>query len=375
MLSESNYSCFFNASFLLFLLDYEESATNSEETSIEESEGETSTADGEEHVIHGEAGKTNSGVSRDMSQRVESAKVLVAAAKTKQKEDFDHVLPDPRSIRYAHQVASCFIEGKIGEEMVRHSKTFLMPDGTSRSKVGKMGGCVVHIKGKVRALKLQKMGVDNRENWADTIVHKLERLATASNLSVKEIYEAVCGIVSDASSVNKGLASEISSKLGMEWIPNQLYCCIHTVLGWQDGMVKTWLTYQEKIGYDKMYPSVTGFELDMEDKCLIKQILECFLRLTADRWQARSWNRFEAFTSFCKDQGKVNMGRELHGNRFGDLERCCAIGIYHLDSWIEFINTRDEVKFNFPHIIMMVIMKISLVCFYHNSRFMTAFLS
>ena len=57
-----------------------------------------------------------------MSQRVESAKVLVAAAKTKQKDDFDHILPDPHSIRYAHQVASCFIEGKIGEEMVRHSK-------------------------------------------------------------------------------------------------------------------------------------------------------------------------------------------------------------------------------------------------------------
>ena len=38
-----------------------------------------------------------------------------------------------------------------------------------------------------------------------------------------------------------------------------------------------WLRYQEKIGYDKMCPSVTGFELNMEDKSLIKQILKCFL--------------------------------------------------------------------------------------------------
>ena len=47
-------------------------------------------------------------------------------------------------------------------------------------------------------------------------------------------------------------------------------------------MTEIWLRYQEKIIYDKMYPSIAGLELDIEDKCLIKQILECFLQLTAD---------------------------------------------------------------------------------------------
>ena len=93
-----------------------------------------------------------------------------------------------------------------------------------------------------------------------------------------------------------------------------------------------------------MYPSVTGFELDMENNCPMKQILECFLRLTADRWQASSWNRFQAFTAFCKDQGKANMGRELQWNEFGDLESCWAIGIYDLDRWIEFVSTRYQHK-------------------------------
>ena len=32
------------------------------------------------------------------------------------------------------------------------------------------------------------------------------------------------------------------------------------------------------IGNDKMYPSVTGFEMDMEDRSPTKQILEAFLR-------------------------------------------------------------------------------------------------
>ena len=87
--------------------------------------------------------------SSDITKQIESAMLFVTTSKKKQKEDIENVLPDPRSVRYAHQVASSYIEGKIGEEMVKHSKTFLMPDGTSRSKVGKMGGCVVHIAGKV----------------------------------------------------------------------------------------------------------------------------------------------------------------------------------------------------------------------------------
>ena len=276
--------------------------------------------------------------------RISVAERFIDDAKRKSKEQMSVTLPDPRTIRYAHRVASCYIEGEIGKEIKASEDVFLMPDGTSRSKVGKIGGCLVHVENRVRALKLQKMGEETRVNWADTLIHQMTRLSKASGLTVKEIYAAVRAIVSDAHSVNKGLAAEISGKLGLKWIPGQLYCCIHTVLGWQDGMVKKWCEYQEKIGYDKLYPSITGFELDMEDKSLVKQVLECYLRLTADRWQARSWNRYDAYCKFCKDQGKQNMGQELHGNRFGDLEKCCAIGIYSLETWTDFINTHTEVR-------------------------------
>ena len=80
-----------------------------------------------------------------------------------------------------------------------------------------------------------------KKNWAEAFHHKLKRLATSSDLTLKEIYEIVCGIISDASSFNKGLAAEISEKVGVKWTPGQLFCCIHTVLGWQDGKVKKWL--------------------------------------------------------------------------------------------------------------------------------------
>ena len=148
--------------------------------------------------------------------------------------------------------------------------------------------------------------------------------------TVQEISKAVRSIASDVHSVNKGFAAEISRQLGLEWTPRQLYCCIHTVLGmtkcysWNDteGMTKIWLRYQEKIEYDNMYQSITGFELDMEDKSLIKQILECFLRITTDPLGERSWSRFAAYCKFVKDLAKLNLGQELHGKRFDDFEKC-----------------------------------------------------
>ena len=46
------------------------------------------------------------------------------------------------------------------------------------------------------------------------------------------------GVVSDAHSMNKGLAAEISRKLGLKWTPGQLSCCIHTFLGVQERITK-----------------------------------------------------------------------------------------------------------------------------------------
>ena len=80
-----------------------------------------------------------------------------------------------------------------------------------------------------------------------------------------------------------------------------------------------------------MYPSITEFELDTEDKFIIKQIFECFLQLTVDHWRKRSWSRFAAYCKFVKNLGKLNLGQELHENRFGDFEKCYAIGIYSIE--------------------------------------------
>lgn len=268
----------------------------------------------------------------------------VGKVKREQKTNIQDVLPEPKSLRRAHHQISCFLEGRIGEEMVNSGKTFLMPDGTSRQKLGRIGASLVSVEGKMRALKTQWMGNEKRENWADMIIYQLQRLSIASSKDIPDIYKSIISIVSDACKVNKGLGAMISSKLGLTWIPGQLYCCIHTVLGFQTGIKDVWMRYQSSIGHKKMYPSVTGFEMEMEDQCLVKQVLEGFLRLTADRWQARSWNKYEEYNKFCQIAQIINKAIELHGNRFGDLERCSAIGVYSLPTWISFVEQHPNIR-------------------------------
>ena len=104
------------------------------------------------------------------------------------------------------------------------------------------------IEGQVRALKCQLMGNETCENCADTLVHNLKRLSVASGKDVIDIYLTIKAFVTDSCKVNKGLAAEVSGKIGIDWIPGALYCCLHTVLGFQEGVVDVWKKYQERIG-------------------------------------------------------------------------------------------------------------------------------
>ena len=95
--------------------------------------------------------------------------------------------------------------------MTDADSAFLMPDGTSRQRLGRVGASLVFIEGQVRALKCQLMGNETRENWADTLVHNLKRLSLASGKDVIDIYLTIKAFVTDSCKVNKGLAAEVSS--------------------------------------------------------------------------------------------------------------------------------------------------------------------
>ena len=102
--------------------------------------------------------------------------------------------------------------------------------------------------------------------------------------------------------------------------------------------------YQSHIGAAKFFPQTVGFEMNLEGQPIFIQILDCWLRLTSVRWQARAWNRYQSFTDFAEKRGMKNVGHMLHANRFREFEERCAGALYLMDIWTAWLDTFVDVR-------------------------------
>ena len=203
---------------------------------------------------------------------------------------------------------------------------------------------VVKVGDKIRALKSLKIGKGDRSNWASAIIHLLDRLATATKVEVEDKWRSITAIVSDLCKVNKKLAAEIQAMIGSEWMPGQAFCNLHFTLAIPEGIKGILVNYQSHIGADKLFPKTVNFEMNMEDKLVLIQILDCWMRLTSIRWQAKPWNKYKSFTDYAEKRGYRNVGHMIHANRFGEFEERCAGGVYLSDVWMEWLETYSDVR-------------------------------
>jgi len=139
------------------------------------------------------------------------------------------------------------IEKCIGEQLVEHGG-FIVPDGTTRNKVGEISAIVLKVNGKMRALKTQRIGKGDRSTWAEVVVHMLQRLTVASDQDLSAIWESIKSMISDLCKVNKSLALEISKLIGSTWVPGQLFCVLHYVLAIPESIKAIFAIYQGQIG-------------------------------------------------------------------------------------------------------------------------------
>ena len=122
----------------------------------------------------------------EVNPQIVKLKKIVKEKFAERKSDAENTLPDPVCVRSNHKLVSVFCEKRVAEEMVE-KEAFILPDGTSRQGVGDIAGVVVKVGDKIRALKGLKISKGDRKNWATTIAHMLDRLATASNVEVDDI--------------------------------------------------------------------------------------------------------------------------------------------------------------------------------------------
>ena len=78
------------------------------------------------------------------------------------------------------------------------------------------------------------------------------------------------------------------------------------------------------MGHDKLNPSVTMFELDVEEKGPNKQITEMFLRPTNGRQGLGTGSKNE-YSMLCMERGTRNIGQELHEDPHLVSPSCLAL--------------------------------------------------
>ena len=84
--------------------------------------------------------------------------------------------------------------------------------------------------------------------------------------------------------------------------------------------------------------------MNMEDKIVVIQILDCWMRLTSIRWHCRAWNYYKSFTDYAESHGIKNVGQMIHANRFGEFEELCAGGLYLSNTWNDWLALNPNVR-------------------------------
>ena len=76
------------------------------------------------------------------------------------------------------------------------------------------------------------------------------------------------------------------------------------------------------------------FEMNIEEKLLVVQVLGYSMRPASVRWQSKPWNRYSLFSEYAESQVIKSVRHMLQVIRFVEFEERCTVGLYLADCWM-----------------------------------------
>ena len=226
----------------------------------------------------------------NLTERIESSKVLEVTKRVEEKKaNMEFRLPSMTAVRDARYLMSLQSEKKIAEEMLT-SECAIIPDGTSRKVIGKVGGAMLQVGGKICALPFQQLGNDTRQNWAKFIEMVIQRMSTLADKDKQVLWSVVLLFISDKHITNRGLAAEAAKQMGFQHQPGQIFCTIHPILMMDEKVKGFWQELQIKIGHEKIFPSITYSNIDQNTFIVILQSLDALMRLVSPTHSHKAWS-------------------------------------------------------------------------------------
>ena len=178
------------------------------------------------------------------------------------------------------------------------------PSLRPRRGVGQFIGQGIHI-GQESAIPLPLLGIcgETRDDIAAQLGMGLEILAAVSGKEVKELAAQIDTLLTDSVDHNKNVNIILQDLYDLEKAAGQLFCGVHTVLGFSNGMNKVVIEVELKMKLENLLSKfMCAMELDSKNGSLAGQALDMMLKLFAPEYKHKSWNYFGLFNHYLEQR-------------------------------------------------------------------------
>ena len=254
--------------------------------------------------------------------------------------DILYKLPTHKQINKNVELIEAYSYKCAGEELRRQKEAGAIichaTDSTTRKAVGKFAVSTLHVnKDQVIPLPILNISSESTDNVSDGVISGIEILAAASGQSTDAAYNCIDVHMTDATAHNKSIASNIAGKLNIDTPAGQIFCNVHTTLGFDSEMKNIVNEVEANIGMQNIF---SGFAMDLDTKGSITlNFVRWTLNLFGPDKIQKPWNLHLLFLEYMTKHNKPVKLFAMKDARFGNLSKSAAIVIYHWNDFIKFL--------------------------------------
>ena len=172
----------------------------------------------------------------------------------------------------------------------------------------------------------------------------LQILSAVSGVEVEVLAGQVDTLLTDSTEHNKGVNVLLQELYQLEKPAGQIYCGVHTVLGFSNAMNSVVMKVELKMGLPKLLSKfMCLMELDFKNGSLAGQALDMMLRLVAPEYRHKSWNYYGQFTTYLEQRGIPLTLFAYKDQRFGCLSRASAVLLFNIEHIAGFLATNPHI--------------------------------
>lgn len=244
---------------------------------------------------------------------------------------------------YVHSLS--LVADKIVESHDTGSTLTHATDSTTRKTVGSFAPAGIHVdREDYLPLPTLPIASETTKNISEGIKTDFKILEAASKHSAETLYSCVDVHMTDSTAHNKGIADTTAELMNRENPAGQVFCNVHTTLGFDKGMSTIVNEIEIKMKMENIFKGfLISFDIDEKNDTVSLTFVSWVLSLFGPDNIQKPWNYYDDFKTFLNRAEKKEHLFLLKDARFAMLSRSCAIVSYHWDDFALFLDQNDYI--------------------------------